>query len=211
VVLYLFSNSFLLDEAMRLWEMPVVNLSKSEKHYDYVVILGGMMSYYDTHNKQIGFNRSVDRLMQGLKIINQKKANKIIFTGGDGSILKTIGREGDCIKQYLMDIGFNTDSLTIESDSQNTFENATYTAALLKKQPKATIILVTSAFHMRRALACFRKQGLHADYYPADRYAGKRKYTLDHLFIPQIEAMEKWSLLVHEISGFLIYKIMGYA
>lgn len=211
VILYVFSNSFLLDEVVRWWEVPVVNLSQSSKHYDYVVVLGGMMSYYDTKNKQIGFNRSVDRLMQGIKIIKQKKADKMIISGGDGSILKTIGREGDLVKQYLTDIGFNTDSLLIESDSQNTHENATNTASLLKNQKKRSVIIVTSAFHIRRALACFKKQGIDADYFPADRYAGKRKFTFDHLFIPQIEAMEKWSILIHEISGYWIYKIVGYA
>lgn len=207
-IFYVFSNSFLLDEVMRLWEKPVIKIDPRKQHYTYVVVLGGMMSYYDTGAKQIGFNKSVDRLMQGLKILNRGIADTLIFSGGDGSVLKTIGPEGDYIKMYLGDIAFDTSRVKVESLSQNTFENAKFTTNLIKTNKK--ILLITSAFHLRRAIGCFGKQGFNVDYYPADRIAGKRKFTLDHLLIPKIEAMEKWSVLIHEIFGYLIYNIMGY-
>lgn len=210
LVFYFFSNSFLLDEAMRLWEKPPVKIDTNKQHYTYVVVLGGMMSYYDTKAKQIGFNRSVDRLMQGLKIVNKKIADTLIFSGGDGSILKTIGPEAKYVKMYLGEIALDTSRIKIESISQNTYENAKYTSNLINVNKNQNILLITSAFHLRRAIGCFERQGFTVDYYPADRISGKRKFTFDHLFIPQIEAMEKWSLLIHEISGYIIYKIVGY-
>lgn len=211
VVFYVFSNSFLLDEVMRLWEKPAVKIDSNKQHYTYVVVLGGMMSYYDTKAKQIGFNKSVDRLMQGLKILNKGIADTLIFSGGDGSILKTIGPEGKYVKMYLGDIAFDTLRVKVESLSQNTYENAKYTSNLVKNNKSQKILLITSAFHLRRSIGCFEKQGFNVDYYSADRISGKRKFTLDHLLIPQIEAMEKWSVLIHEISGYLIYKIMRYS
>lgn len=211
IIFYFFSNSFLLDEVMRLWEKPSVKIDANKQHYTYVVVLGGMMSYYDTKTKQIGFNRSVDRLMQGLKMVNKKIADTLIFSGGDGSILKTIGPEAKYIKIYLGDLAFDTSRIKIESFSQNTYENAKYTSNLLKNNKNQKVLLITSAFHLRRAIGCFEKQGFTVDYYPADRISGKRKFIFDHLFIPQIETMEKWSLLIHEVSGYLIYKIMGYS
>ncbi|MGQ9848018.1 MAG: YdcF family protein [Bacteroidales bacterium] len=201
----------MLDEVMRLWEKPAVKIDSNKQHYTYVVVLGGMMSYYDTKAKQIGFNKSVDRLMQGLKFLNKGIADTLIFSGGDGSILKTIGPEGKYVKMYLGDIAFDTSRVKVESLSQNTYENAKYTSNLVKPNKSQKILLITSAFHLRRAIGCFEKQGFNVDYYPADRISGKRKFTLDHLLIPQIEAMEKWSVLIHEISGYLIYKIMGYS
>ncbi|GAB4447149.1 MAG: YdcF family protein [Bacteroidales bacterium] len=209
-IFYIFSNSFLLDEVMRLWEKPVVTIDSQKQHYTYVVVLGGMMSYYDTKAKQIGFNKSVDRLMQGLKILNKGIADTLVFSGGDGSVLKSIGPEGDYIKNYLGDIAFDTSCVKVESKSQNTYENAKYSSTLIKSDKNHKILLITSAFHLRRAIGCFEKQGFVIDYYPADRISGKRKFTFDHLLIPQIEAMEKWSVLIHEISGYIIYKIMGY-
>lgn len=210
IIFYFFSNSFLLDEVMRLWEKPSVKIDANKQHYTYVVVLGGMMSYYDTKAEQIGFNRSIDRLMQGLKMVNKKIADTLIFSGGDGSILKTIGPEAKYIKMYLGEIAFDTLRVKIEPFSQNTYENAKYTSNLIKGNKNQKILLITSAYHLRRAIVCFERQGFTVDYYPADRISGKRKFTFDHLFIPQIEAMEKWSLLIHEVFGYLIYKIMGY-
>ncbi|NSW45199.1 MAG: YdcF family protein [Bacteroidales bacterium] len=209
IVFYLFSNNFILDEVMRLWEKPPVKIDANKNHYTYVVVLGGVMSYYDTKNHQIGFNRSVDRLMQGIKMLNQKIADTLIFTGGDGSLLKTIGPEGEYIKKYLSDIGLDTLRIKIESRSQNTYENAKNTSLLLH-QHQNKILLITSAFHMRRAIACFKKQGINVDYYPADRIAGKRKFIIDHLLIPQIETMDRWNLLIHEWIGYFVYWIVGY-
>lgn len=208
---YIFSNSFLVDEAMRWWEAPAVNIDSLEKKYDYVVVLGGMMTYYDSNANQIGINKSIDRLMQGLKLINKGYAKKMIISGGDGSLMKTIGKEADIIKNYLEDINIDTENIIFESQSQNTYENAKYSAELIKKDSAKNVIIITSAYHLRRALDCFEKQGIIADYYPAERYAGKRKYQFNHLIIPDITALERWNKLFHEWIGYLTYKIVGYA
>lgn len=208
---YIFSNAFIVDEVMRIWEVPPVKINQLNPPYDYIVILGGMMSYYDTQTHQIGVNSSIDRLLQGLKLYKKGYAQKILISGGDGSLLKSIGKEADIIKMYLNDIGLDSDSILIESESQNTYENAKHSTQILLNDSAQKILLVTSAFHMRRALACFKKQGIIADYYPAERYSGKRKYSFDHLFIPNLQAIEKWDKLIHEWVGYLMYKLMGYA
>lgn len=210
IMFYVFSNSFLADEVMRLWEKPAVIIDPNKQHYTYAVVLGGIMSYYDTKKNQIGFNESVDRLMQGLKILNQGIADTLIFAGGDGSILKTTGPEGEYVKMYLSDISFDTSRVKIESLSQNTYENVKYTSNIIKTDKTQKILLITSAFHLRRAIGCFEKQGFNVDYYPAARLSGKRKFIFDHLFIPQIEAMKRWSIIIHEVAGYIVYKIMGY-
>ncbi len=208
---YIFTNSFIVDEVMRWWEVPAVNIEQSEKKYDFVIVLGGMMSYYDSKNNQIGINKSIDRFMQGLKLLNKGYAKKMIFSGGDGSLMKTIGKEAEIMKNYLNDININTENIIFESQSQNTYENAKYTSELLKNHSAKNVIVVTSAFHVKRAINCFEKQGIKADYYPAERYAGKRKYQLDHLLLPNVTALDLWDKLFHEWIGYIAYKIMGYA
>jgi len=71
--------------------------------------------------------------------------------------------------------------------------------------------LITSAFHIPRSLGCFRKAGLNVQPYSVDFYSNDRKFDLDNLIVPSASALEKWSLLIHEICGFLIYKIMGFS
>jgi uncharacterized SAM-binding protein YcdF (DUF218 family) len=210
VILYLFSNSFLLDEAMRAWEMKPSSAGYNQKTYDYAIVLGGVTSYYDKHYEQIGFNRSVDRLMQALKLYKKGIVKKIVFTGGDATILQNHVKEADVIKQYLIDIGIPVEDLIFENESRNTHENATYVYKILKPKSTDKLLLITSAFHMKRSLGCFKKAGMNPDYFVADRYSGMRKYTPDHLLIPQTQTLDRWSLFFHEVSGFVIYNIMGY-
>lgn len=210
LLLYLFSNSFLFDEAMRAWELKPSNAGNNQKTYDYAIVLGGVTSYYDKKLKQIGFNRSVDRLMQAIQLYKKGIVKKIVFAGGDATILQEDIKEADVIKQYLTDIGMPVEDMVFENESRNTYENATFVFNLLKPRPSENILLITSAFHMRRSLGCFKKAGINPDYYVADRYSGKRKYLPDHLLIPQTQTLDRWSMLFHEISGYVIYKIMGY-
>ena len=101
--------------------------------------------------------------------------------------------------------------ILIENKSRNTHENAKFTAKLLKQHPELeNNVLITSAFHMRRSQACFQKAGLNPAIFPADFYSSDRYYTPDELVIPQEQALNEWSLLLHEIIGFLTYKFMGY-
>jgi len=209
-IFFLFSNPFLLDEAMRTWELQPQKTDYSQKTYDYAIVLGGVTSYYDKRYKQIGFNRSVDRLMQGIQLYKKGIVKKIVFTGGDATILQNDIKEADVIKQYLIDIGIPTEDLIFENESRNTHENATFVFKTLKPTKSENILLITSAFHMRRSLGCFKKAGMNPDYYVADRYSGKRKFTPDHLLIPQTNTLDRWGMLFHELSGYVIYKIMGY-
>lgn len=211
--LYIFSNSFILDEIMRVWEMPQSKIESSNKIYDYAIVLGGLTTYYDKKSDQLGFNRSVDRLIQAIKLYKKGKVKKIIFTGGDGSILKEIGSEGDLIKNFIKQTQIIPYSdFIVENQSRNTHENAEYISKLFKNNHlKGESIIITSAFHMRRALDCFKKEGIIADYYIADRYSGKRKYIPDHLLIPQTDTFDNWNMLLHEMTGYVVYKVLGYS
>lgn len=71
-------------------------------------------------------------------------------------------------------------------------------------------LLVTSAFHMRRAVACFEKQDIAMDYFTCDFRARPRTFKFDLLFIPKLEAVIIWQRLIKEWVGMLAYKIAGY-
>src|SRR5262249_4108921 len=65
VLLLAFSNSFLLDEAMRAWEKPATKISNIPGTYDAGIVLSGMVTY-DNSLDRIQFNRRNDRLMQAI-------------------------------------------------------------------------------------------------------------------------------------------------
>ena len=205
-----FSNQFLFDECSRLWEVPATRY-EILKPYDFGIVLGGM-SVYDEDFDRAQFFRCADRLMQTVELYRRGIIKKIIFTGGSGSLLHPEIKEGDYISRYLLNMGIPQNDFLIERESKNTRENALYTKAIVEKENiNGKFLLITSAWHMRRSLGCFTKVGIEVDAYSADRYAGPRKYEFDHLFIPQPQIIYSWDILIHEIVGFITYKIVGYS
>jgi uncharacterized SAM-binding protein YcdF (DUF218 family) len=210
ILLLVFSNSFIQDEFMRWWEIDTTHKTELKTSYDYGIVLTGMISY-DTKYERINFLRSTDRILQALDLYKDGTIKKIFITGGSGELLNPNFSEAEILRDYLIKIGIPENDILIESKSRNTFENACASAKLLNPQSdNETYLLITSAFHMRRSAACFKKAGFDFDVYVTDRYAGDRKFTIDHLIVPNIHALSRWTLLIHEVSGYIIYRIMGY-
>jgi uncharacterized SAM-binding protein YcdF (DUF218 family) len=209
-LLYFFSNSFIFNECMRLWEHPAKKTLDIKKPYNAVIVLGGL-SYYDPEYDRVQFSRGTDRLMQALLIYKHGYAKKLFFTGGSGSLTFPSMKEAPQIKRFLVELGIPSEDLLIETESRNTRENATMSKEILDQvMPGGRFLIVTSAFHMRRAEGCFQKAGINADTYPVDRYSGPTRTELDFLLVPSVDIFASWSNLIHEIAGFVIYKIAGY-
>jgi uncharacterized SAM-binding protein YcdF (DUF218 family) len=206
---YLFSNSFLLDEVCRWWEIPAV-ADEAVKEADAAIILGGMLTY-DEKLDRVQFSYGSDRLLQAIRLYKKGAIKKLFFTGGSGSIVYKHHRESPLVRQYLLTLGIPEEDIIIESESKNTYENAVFSKNILEEKiPREKYLLITSASHMRRAVACFTKQGIAVIPYSADRLSGPRKFTLDHLLIPDAETLFIWNRLIHEWLGYFIYAIAGY-
>ena len=204
-----FSNSFIFTECARMWEVPATPY-ENLKTYDYGIVLGGT-SVNDEELNRVQFFRGVDRLIQAIDIYKRGHIKKIIFTSGSGRILKPEMKEAALVKPYLLKMGVAEEDLIIENESQNTRENAVFTKKMIDSlQLKGNYLMITSAFHMRRGQACFKKVGIDSDSYSTDRYAGPRKFEFDHVFIPNVSAIHDWNNLIHEWMGYVTYKLMGY-
>lgn len=207
---FFFGNSFVLDEFVRLWEAPL-NSSK-KKSYDIGIVLSGMIMY-DAKNDISRFNSNVDRLLQVLPKLKRKEIEYLLISGGSGDLYHPENKEADLLKRYLASIGWDTNNFIFESESRNTFENAKFSVDLLKQNfsdlSEKKILLITSAGHMRRSIACFEKQGLKVDYLCSNRYAGPRKFEFQHCFVPNMSAFNGWTHLLHEVVGYITYKVTG--
>ncbi len=209
-LLLFFSNSFIFDECVRLWEIPATHY-EDLKTYDIGILLGGFVKY-DKKYDRLQFYRSSDRLLQTVELYKRGYIKKIFFTGGSGSVLEPDAKEGTYVKRYLLTLGIPEQDFYIENESNNTHENAVFTKQILdEKNIKGNFLLITSATHMRRSLACFSKIGIATTPYSTDRYAGPRKFDFDFLIIPNVSPLNDWSTLIKEWVGFITYKIAGYA
>jgi uncharacterized SAM-binding protein YcdF (DUF218 family) len=210
IVFFLLSNKFLFDEAARKWEgsMPVGTQVSSV--YDVGIVLGGFASY-DTLSHNLKLSESGDRIWQTISLYKAGTIKKILISGGTGSLLHRKVTEADHVYDYLLAIGIPRKDLLMESNSRNTRENAVESARLLNENiPDARCLLITSAFHMKRSLGCFRKVHLDVTPYRTDFLAERRKWDPDKLLIPSAASLKDWHTLIREIVGYYTYKIAGY-
>lgn len=206
----LLSNPFLSNEAWRAWEVNPVSVQEVN-NYDAAIILTGVTGAREDIPDRILTHKGADRFLHPLQLYRLGKIKKFIVTGGNGRVLTDLEVEANQIGRVLQMAGVPREDIILEGNSRNTRENAANTAHLLQKHPEWNrLLLVTSAFHMRRAAACFNKADLQVTPYSADFYAYERRFTPDELIIPSVGAFNGWHLLIHEVTGFIVYKILGY-
>lgn len=213
-MLFFFGNGFVVNLVLRNYEPNPLPRSEIPSDMRVGIVLGGF-SYYDFRLKRIHFNRNCDRVFQAVLLYKLGYIKKILISGGSGSILKPYEVESTLIKEYLVEIGIPAQDILTETASKNTFENALFSKQTLDhlgySTRTETFLLITSAFHMPRAKACFEKAGLHVLPYPSDRRSGENKWAPDELLVPNAAHFDNWNNLIHEWVGFAIYKLTGKA
>lgn len=203
-----FTNPWLSEKAFSSWEREPTDFG--DKAYDVVVILTGMTHGNVIIKDRVQFHDAAERFIEPIRLYHLKKVKKILISGGSGILSDPEFKESRLLERLAEQLNIPSKDLVIEDQSQNTYENAKYTAAILKEKFEGRrILLVTSAFHMRRAEACFVKQGVNAISYPVDFRVQHSGFSFRG-FVPSLGALVLWSTLFHELFGFVIYKVMGY-
>jgi len=205
-----FSNSFLSDEAIRLWELREKQWD-TEAVYDVAIVLGGGMITYDAQTNDMTFRHNTDRIMQAMNLYYRGHTKKILISSGAGSLVYRNMLEACLLKDFFTGIGIPENDIWAECESDNTRQNALYSAQILNDSiHNGKFLLITSGFHMRRAIGCFKKVNIDVDIYPTNLITGERRYDIGHLLVPNIDALLLWKKLLHEIFGCITYKILGY-
>jgi uncharacterized SAM-binding protein YcdF (DUF218 family) len=211
VLLLVFSNPFLANVTMRAWELEAVPLEQVG-NYDVAIILTGVTQAIGFAEDRVHTNKGADRFLHPLKLYRMGKVDKFLITGGVGTVAMDRRPEAEMLQELLLLAGVPQEDILIETRSDNTYQNAIFTGDVLQNHPEfERRLLVTSAFHMRRSKACFDKAGITTDIFPTDFYTTTLRYTPDELLIPNPDAFRLWHRIIHEITGYLIYKVVGYA
>lgn len=209
-MLIFFTNPLIRQVAFKIWEMPVAKPSQIEKH-DMAIVLGGAMRYYNSDISRPVYGPAVERLIQSVILYRKGKVNKIFLSGGSGLLFMKQFKESEILSKEIQDLCVDEKDIWMENESRNTYENAVYTAKTLReKDYKGSLLLITSAHHMRRSLACFEKAGLKVTPFAVDSYAGKIIWRPERILIPDAENLWTWDMLIHEWIGCIAYKLKGY-
>lgn len=211
VIVLFFSNTFILKEFIRIWEVPAIKKSEL-KHHEVAIVLGGMFEY-DNSTDRLSVRRGADRIWQALDLYYAGKVDKILISGDNGFVFSRNLHESKQLKALLVEWRIPPQDLIIETTSINTYENARETRKLLaQRYPHLTsFVLITSATHMPRAKACFNKQNLNCTVFSSDQYTGgERNYHWDEYIIPNVYNFHLWFELLKEWVGYIAYFFMGY-
>lgn len=207
-----FSNRALFEGIIRWWEPQPRAITSLTQTYDIGILLGGYSNPFglpDGGTYHLSWRGN--RLIHTLELYQRGVIKKILLSGGSGQLIGKKDAEATYVAPFLERMGVPAEDIILEDTSRNTWENAKNTAVILQRDyPGATCLLLTSAWHMPRASACFRKAGLSIDNYPIDYFSETGRHWAEWAFLPDPQGFAKWEALIKECIGIIAYRIKGY-
>lgn len=208
-VLVLFSLEPIANFLLRTLERGAVQTYRPDGDYDAVILLGGMVERSSVAGRP-AYNENVERLLVTYDLLRSNRARYALVSGGvlDPSVPSLI--EANVLAQQLLDWGIAPDRVIVEPRSRNTHENAVECKRIAGERGLTRLLLVTSAFHVPRALGCFRAVDLAVDTLPVDY----RTYDPGHFtgsLLPRANHLDRSEMALREWFGRGIYRLRGYS
>ncbi|MDP4098256.1 YdcF family protein [Paenibacillus sp. P96] len=173
---------------------------------DVIVVLGGgaAAGTPDVDGSGNMFGSAANRLITAVRL-HEQAGLPILFSGGQ--VFADSGNEGNIARRQLLGMGVPDSSILIENRSLNTEQNAQYTAALLQEKGLSRPVLVTSGFHMNRAVLQFEKAGIRVQPYPTDYLVSRPIKMYAGRLSPSAGALSNTGLALKEYLGILAAKL----
>ncbi len=207
-LLIVFTNPLLYHVSVSAWQPKPVDLPRGQT-YEAAIVLGGLSGY--DKNQRGYFGNNADRFIQTANLYHQGVVKKILISGGSGTLSQKDPPEAVFLRQQFIANGVADSAIIIEGHSRNTYENAIYSKKLADSlHLKFPLVLVTSALHMRRSAAVFKKAGFDFVALPCDYKVTPANITLES-FIPDGELLYTWSHFIKEMVGLTVYRLTGKA
>ena len=184
----------------------------SSDRFDAIVVLGGGVEEKGSlrpTTEPSSYSRN--RTTCGVDLYQQGYAPTLVLTGGDARIFGTGPQEAVQMKRWAVRLGVPESATKIDTEARNTYENATGTKRLIGP---ASILLVSSASHLPRAVPVFTKQGFRVTPAPCD-YASQNlpRENWDNIdpfdALPNDTSLQQTREAVSEVAGIVIYWLAG--
>jgi uncharacterized SAM-binding protein YcdF (DUF218 family) len=176
---------------------------------DGIIVLGGAIdSEVSTARNSVELDASAERILAMLRLARRYSKARIAFSGGSGNLFLGSVSEAPIAAELLQEFGVTRDRIVLEDASRTTAENASELRTMLAPKPGERWLLVTSAFHMPRAIGAFRKAGFEVEAYPVDwrtRGWADARVPFDRLS----SGLARTDVALHEWGGLVIYWLTG--
>jgi len=171
-----------------------------------IVVLGGAMSYVRPSDVPIAeWGDTIDRLFGGIALAREGRASRLIFSGGSWIGQEGLPSEGAVSRQLALEFGLPADRVEVSPQALNTQQEAEAIRKMFSS-PRPKIILVTSAFHIPRAVVTFETEGFEVMAHPVDFRAPVTRTALTN-WLPKPDALEKSDIVIREALGRGYYRL----
>ena len=212
VILCVFSSPVVADRLVgsleRDWpDVPVEEWPAA----DAILVLGGA---FGTGNGQFVYpsaGGAVDRYWHAARLFHAGRAPRVILSGGRAPHRTGGLTEAEAGALFLADMGVPRSALILEPRALTTHAHTVELAPLLQREGVSSVLVVTSALHMRRAMATL--SGLDAQLTPVATgftVIDEPTFRLRRL-LPGVGALSRSTVAMHEYVGLLYYRVMGWA
>ena len=205
VLLYLLSISPVSDFLLRPLEKGAARENAEQEKADAIVVLaGGVRDLSWLHLESQPSEMSIERLVAGVKLYRDMHV-PLVFIGGNGNPFEQGVKEAEAMGRVARGIGVPEKDIITENAPRNTLESAIAAKKLIKGK---RVILVTSAYHMKRSSAMFRKQGFDVAPSPAGYKSEQGGLSL-YSCIPRAGSLDDSSAALAEYLSLLWYTMTG--
>lgn len=209
-IVLVFSLDPTANHLTRMAEGKTVRGDVGEKRYDAIVLLGGVLEDRAMFSSgQRAYNGNVERLLTTYDLL-RKDVARFVIVSGSSPTARPGTVEANVLADQLIDWGIAKERVLLEDRSLNTRENAVFSMKIAKDRGLGSLLLVTSASHMIRAMGCFRAVGAAPDPYAVDFRSYDPKSFPPNL-MPRVEFLARSSEMVRELAGRGIYRLQGFA
>lgn len=174
-----------------------------------IIVLGGGFDGHVTLARG-GFElgESGDRFVEALRLARALPEVPLVVSGGEASLIGATEGDAPIAARFFTEFGIAPERIVLENQSLNTHENAVYSSAVISDLPKGRWLLVTSAFHMPRAVGAFRNQDVDVIPWPVDfRTNGVEKFAVGR--DDPLAAFSETNLGMREWTGLVVYAATG--
>jgi uncharacterized SAM-binding protein YcdF (DUF218 family) len=176
---------------------------------DGIIVLGGatqpsIAAARDT----IAVNDAGERPLALAALAHRYPSARLVFSGGYGQLPRADVSEADVVRRIMTEVGVDPSRIQFEDRSRNTIENVVLSKTLVSPAKEETWVLVTSAFHMPRAMAVFSAQGWAVHPYPVDfRTTGETGVAWTS-GLSMASRLAEVDLAVREYIGLVVYRLL---
>jgi uncharacterized SAM-binding protein YcdF (DUF218 family) len=174
-----------------------------------IVVLGGAITPdVSAARHEVALNEAAERLTAAAALARHYPDARLIYSGGSGALIYDEGNEAPLALALFESLGVAAERIALEDRSRNTIENAIFSKTIAQPKPGERWLLVTSAYHMPRAVGAFRSAQFPVEPYPVD-WRTRGKEDAFRLFATMGDGLRRTDTAVHEWVGLFAYWLSG--